>query len=154
MQVFRVTDVVAANDVLKFFIFKNILCAWRRSFPGQNWMCGNKNWCFPIWTKFMDFLSFWRSIKLQFHFSYLILLLETGNSGDDASELLNRIALSALISPGHAHDWTKGDFNTWKETKHDQLIHLYVKIRYLSILCTKIWCYIPLESVVWIVFSS
>lgn len=27
MQVFRVTDVVAANDVLKFFIFKNILCA-------------------------------------------------------------------------------------------------------------------------------
>lgn len=42
MQVFRVTDVVAANDVLKFFIFKNILCAWRRSFPGQNWMCGNK----------------------------------------------------------------------------------------------------------------
>lgn len=33
MQVFRVTDVVAANDVLKFFIFKNILCAWRRLFP-------------------------------------------------------------------------------------------------------------------------
>lgn len=58
MQVFRVTDVVAATDVLKFFIFKNILCAWRRSFPGQNWICENKNGRFPIWTKFMHFYLF------------------------------------------------------------------------------------------------
>lgn len=58
MQVSRVTDAVAACDVLNFFIFKNILSAWRCSFPGQNWICENKNWRFPVWTKFMYFYLF------------------------------------------------------------------------------------------------